>query len=163
MLTSVASQQQINSGCSSNSELSPDLRAVTSYSPPEEVRKTAQTPTPMGDAASTAEGMPARHYIAADNLKLALIARLHDMGTGGTRWAAMAEGWFSPLGCTAFRGTTPLRLHRPSQLSPMDRGHIGRVIDRVRSQGRREVLATFGCGIRALKASAPSCILRVGQ
>lgn len=41
----------------SNPEPSPEVRAVKAYSTPEGVRQIAQTPTPMGDAASTAEGM----------------------------------------------------------------------------------------------------------
>ena len=57
MLTSVASQQQSNSGCSSNPEPSPKVRTVSWYSPPEGVMQIAQNPTAMGDAAPTAKGM----------------------------------------------------------------------------------------------------------
>lgn len=100
--------------------------------------------------------------ISANHVQLALVARRHGLGTGGTRWAAMSNG-ARDQGCTRRHGSSGYRLPHTSLLSPMDRGHITRVIDRVRSQGRDEVRRTFGCGIRALLASVPSSILKAGQ
>lgn len=100
--------------------------------------------------------------ISAEHVQLALVARLYGLGTGGTRWAAMSNG-AADQGCRYRYGRKGYRLPFGPLLSPMDRGHITRVIDRVRSQGRDEVRRTFGCGIRALLASVPSSILKAGQ
>ena len=117
-------------------------------------------------ASSPAPGIPsavdAGRTISAEHLRLALVARRHDLGTGGTRWAAMSNG-VRDQGCRWLYAGSGYRLPHAPLLSPMDRGHITRVIDRVRSQGRDEVRRTFGCGIRALMASVPSSVLKVGQ
>lgn len=49
----------------------------------------------------------------------------------------------------------------PVRVSPLQRGDICRVFDRVASRGRREVLKTFGVGIRALRAE-PQYVLMGG-
>ncbi|MCU7370254.1 hypothetical protein PEC18_05060 [Paucibacter sp. O1-1] len=111
------------------------------------------------EASSPAPGIPsavdAGRTISVDHLHLALMARRHNLGTGGTRWAAMSNGAIDQ-GCTHRHGAGGYRLPRPPLLSPMDRGRITCVIDRVRFHGRSEVHRTFGCGIRALMASVPS-------
>lgn len=44
------------------------------------------------------------------------------------------------------------KAHGGPLFSPWCAGHIERVIDTIKSRGRREVLRTFGKGIRELKA-----------
>lgn len=119
-------------------------------------------PTEPAEATDRQAAPASIRTISAHYVQLALVARRHNMGTGGTRWAAMSNG-ASDQGCRPARCVRHWHIPKPSLMSPMDRGRITRVVDRVRSQGRREVLATFGVGIRAVLASVPSSILKVGQ
>ncbi len=53
----------------------------------------------------------------------------------------------------------PYRLPQKSVAGPMTRGDLRNVVSRVRSQGRREVLATWGVGIRAIEAETANYCL----
>ena len=96
--------------------------------------------------------------IKAEHLQLSLHAR---KVRPGTRWAAMSNGVATPS-CSPRWAGGGFRLATQPLLSPMTRGDITRCVARVHSQGRREVLATWGCGIRALQAEMATSIMHIG-
>lgn len=96
--------------------------------------------------------------ISADKLQLALVARkLRPM----TRWAALSDG-AATASCKPRQPGGGYLIHHGSMLAPMDRGHFSVVLDRVRAQGRAEVLRTWGAGIRTLQAEASSSVMHAG-
>lgn len=95
-----------------------------------------------------------QHTIAASQVQLALLARRLKMAS---RWAAMSAH-VETQSCDRHPGT--YRSATPSLAGPMQRGKLYRVIHRVQAQGRREVLATFGTGIRAMQIEAGTHSLR---
>ena len=87
--------------------------------------------------------------IDAGMVQLALVTRKMRLGS---RWAAMSAHVHT-ADCR-FRLAPSYRLPQQSVAQPMSRGNLDQVVRRVKSQGRREVLVTFGCGVRAITADA---------
>jgi hypothetical protein len=55
-------------------------------------------------------------------------------------------------------------VHHGPLMMPMDRGHLGAVLDRVRSHGRSEVLRTWrGASIATMQAEAATCVMRAAR
>lgn len=104
--------------------------------------------------AAPVKGIQMQHTIDAEQLQLALAARRVGMAS---RWAAMSAHVHTQR-CDQHDGTYRMRIR--SLAGPMDRGTLHRVIARVTSQGRREVLATFGCGMRAIHVDAGNYFLK---
>lgn len=98
--------------------------------------------------------MPTRH-INTEHLRLALVAR---KAWPGTRWAAMAEHAHTSS-CHRRQAGGGWVIHGEPLLTPMHNGHMRILLDRVRCQGRAEVLRTWGCGVRALQAEFATSIL----
>jgi len=98
--------------------------------------------------------MPTRH-INAEHLKLALVAR---RVRPSTRWAAMAEH-AQTSSCRQRQAGGGWVIHAAPLLAPMDRGNVRSLLERVRCQGRDEVLRTWGCGVRAMQAEFAFSIL----
>ncbi len=108
-----------------------------------------------------AAGQPARppRRILAEHLELALVAR---KVRPGTRWAAMAEHAETSF-CRQRQAGGGWLIHRPPLMAPMHSGHMRTVLERVRCQGRDEVLRTWGCGVRALQAEFATSVLHTRQ
>jgi hypothetical protein len=98
--------------------------------------------------------------INAELLALVLVAR---KARPSARWAAMSTGADTAM-CKQRHGVRSYLLRKPSLLSPMDRGHMLRVVDRTRyTHGLAEVRATWGCGLRGLRAEVASHIMTVAS
>lgn len=88
-------------------------------------------------------------HIDAGMVQLALVTRKMRLDS---RWAAMSA--HTVTADCRFRLSPSYRLPQQSVAQPMTRGNLDQVVRRVKSQGRREVIATFGCGVRAITADA---------
>lgn len=73
------------------------------------------------------------------------------------RWAAMSAHVVT-ADCRR-RSVPSYRLPMKSVAQPMSRGDMSTVVKTVRSQGRREVMATFGIGVRAIEAEIRSYVM----
>ena len=112
----------------------------------------------LNTAAAGQPAQPPQRVIKAEHLQLSLYAR---KVRPGTRWAAMSNGAHTSSGNRRPAGTGYVMPRLPL-LSPMDRGLLWHCIDRARVQGRRELHATFGCGIRALQSEIVSSVMHTG-
>lgn len=97
------------------------------------------------------------HHIRADHLTLALAAM---KARPGTRWAAISNGVITPSCAERGRGHT-YGMAVPPLLTPLTRGRMQHLLDRVRaSGGRQEVMRTWGAGMRTLAAEFSTCVIR---
>lgn len=84
--------------------------------------------------------------IDAAMVELALVAR---KGVPAIRWAATSAHVVTQS-CNHWGGH--YQIPAKSLAGPMHRGKLWRAVERTISQGRREVVRTFGTGVRALHA-----------
>jgi hypothetical protein len=77
----------------------------------------------------------------------------------GTRWAAMSNG-AATAGCQRHQIGGGYLIHHPPLLSPLTQGYMLRLLNRVRSQGRGEVLRTWRTSIAVLNAEFSAHVLR---
>lgn len=102
--------------------------------------------------------MPTPAQIRAEDLRTVLFAAKLRQRTGGrtTRLCVLSLHPTLPVDCTstaAWRETAARFAPARSFVSPMQRGHMARVFDRVALlRGRDEVRRTWSAGIRALRA-----------
>lgn len=94
--------------------------------------------------------------IDAEHLKLALVAR---KVRPCTRWAAMSNG-AATKSCTRRYGVQGYYMHIEPVLAPMSTGRMATLLERVRAQGRGEVLRTWRAGIRVLEVEFASRVMR---
>lgn len=94
--------------------------------------------------------------INAEHLKLALVA---SNAGPGTRWAAMSDG-AATAGCHRHQIGGGYLIHEPPLFTPLMQGHMLRLLDRTRSQGRGEVLQTWRTSIALLTAEFNQHVLR---
>lgn len=109
---------------------------------------------------TAAAGQPAptpRHrVINLQDLQLALVAR---RVRPVTRWAAISDHALTAP-CRQRQSGGGYLIHSRPLMMPMDRGNLGAVLRRVRSQGRAEVLRTWRASIAVMKAEAGSHVMR---
>lgn len=104
-----------------------------------------------------AAGQPASKHISADHLALALVAM---KARPGTRWAAISNGAVTPS-CAARRRGDTFAMAVPPLLTPLTRGRMQHLLQRVRTtHGRQEVQRTWGAGMRVLAAEFSSAVIR---
>ena len=87
-----------------------------------------------------------------DASALSLVLATRKIGTVASRWCVMSAHVVTQP-CRP--GRTTYRLPMRSMAQPMSRGDLFRVIDREAACGARQVRATFGTGVRALRAESP--------
>ena len=113
---------------------------------------------------TAAAGQPAHpprpRVIRLQDLQLAMVAR---KAAPATRWAAVSNGGITGP-CRRRQAGGGYLIHSAPLMMPMDRGHLGAVLDRVRSQGRAEVLRTWrGTSIAVMQAEAANCVMRAAR
>jgi len=111
-----------------------------------------QTPTPTAAAGQPA---PPPRLIRADHLALALVAR---KARPAVRWAAMSNGAFTSS-CSRRPPGGGYLMHEPPLLTPMQRGRMATLLDRVRAHGYAEVHRTWHTGMRVLEAEFRSFVM----
>ena len=99
---------------------------------------------------------PRPRRINAEHLKLALVA---GKARPGSRWAAMSDG-AATAGCHRHQIGGGYLIHQAPLLTPLMQGHMLRLLDRTRSQGRGEVLQTWRTSIAVLTAEFSQHVLR---
>lgn len=105
----------------------------------------------MAEATIRAEDLPFILGVANARRKGYNLPQLCVLSTGGATISVDCadQRWVRPTYIAEAKRYGP----SPIRVSPMQRGHIGRLFERVsRCGGRREVLRTWGAGIRALQA-----------
>lgn len=97
--------------------------------------------------------------IKAEHLQLALVAR---KARPSVRWAAMSNTVATPSCAARLRGDC-FAVALPAVLSPMARGNMQQLLERVRSQGAPEVRRTWRTGMRAMRAEFHSYVMTEAQ
>lgn len=112
-----------------------------------------QTPPAAAGQPATS---PRHRVINLQDLQLALVAR---KVRPVTRWAAISDGALTAP-CRQRQPGGGYLIHCRPLMTPMDRGHLGAVLDRVRSQGRSEVLRTWRTSIAVMRAEAAAHVMK---
>lgn len=99
---------------------------------------------------------PQPRVINAEHLKLALVA---GKARPGSRWAAMSDG-AATASCRRRQPGGGYLIHTAPLLTPLMQGHMLRLLERARSQGRAEVLQTWRTSIAVLTAEFNQHVLR---
>lgn len=104
----------------------------------------------------------APRLINAEHLELVLVARR--LKCSESRWAAMADHYWTQRRCSWRDNSSSTVIHFPPTAGPMARGNLHRAIERQRlTQGLPSIRKTFGTNLRALLAepahSVPLCSL----
>ena len=147
MAPNVTSTTQGRGSASSQNEPAPQVGADRTY-----ITLSGATQTGAAEG-----GMLKARHISAEHLLLALVAM---KARPGTRWAALSNGAITPS-CAARRRGDTFAMATPPMLTPLSRGRMHHLLERVRNNyGRQEVMRTWGAGMRALKAEFSSFIIR---
>lgn len=109
----------------------------------------------MHKTARASQPAPAPRLIRADHLALALVAR---KARPTVRWAAMSNGAFTSS-CSQRPPGGGYLMHEPPLLTPMQRGRMTALLDRVRSHGYAEVHRTWHTGMRELAVEFRSSVM----